>query len=92
MLGQVYELSTPEPDESSNNVDAAAEQTVLSALENALYRDLYIRPTRPHAVRPVDELAKHARVAALAAANSGRGTWSVGWVVHRSIPTAGSSS
>jgi hypothetical protein len=58
--------------------EAADEPTLLAALEGELYARLYTRPA-PRGAAPADPLAQRDHVAALSAANNGRGTWEPGW-------------
>lgn len=53
------------------------------ALENDLYARLYMRPSAPEHVAAYDFLARRDFLAALSAANSGRGTWEPGWTIRR---------
>jgi hypothetical protein len=54
------------------------EPALLAALEGELYARLYTRPAAG-APGPPDLLAQRDHVAALSAANNGRGTWEPGW-------------
>jgi HopA1 effector protein family len=58
-------------------------------LANALYRRLYCRPQRGHAVEPASHRGARSFVERLSEANSGRGTWEPGWVV-RAVEADGS--
>ncbi|HKI34291.1 MAG TPA: T3SS effector HopA1 family protein [Gemmataceae bacterium] len=57
-----------------------ANAPLLTALENELYFRLYIRPVAGPAA-PAAPLAERDHLAALSAANNGRGTWEPGWTV-----------
>ena len=54
-----------------------------AALAADLYQHLYLRPGALPATRATDELGRRDLVAALSAANSGRGTWESGWSLRR---------
>jgi HopA1 effector protein family/Lanthionine synthetase C-like protein len=79
---QIHELPAPMPDDLLFDKVAAQECAIVSALEDAIYRYLYIQPAGPYLESAGDELARRERVAALSSANSGRGSWNGGWVVR----------
>jgi hypothetical protein len=79
---QVHELPVPILGDLSTDNVTAPERAIVSALEDAIYRSLYIQPTGPNLESAGDELARRERVAALSSANSGRGSWNGGWVVR----------
>jgi len=67
--------------------DAAVEdpsrgRALTDCLASALYRRLYCRPQRGHALAPPGHRAVHSFVERLSEANSGRGTWEPGWVIR----------
>jgi hypothetical protein len=72
ILGETREAA-PASESSSPTVPA-----LLTALENDLYARLYIRPVAEGAA-PSDFLTQRDHLAALSAANNGRGTWEPGW-------------
>jgi hypothetical protein len=78
LLGEPSEVPGRDP---AGSPDRTESERLVSALANALYARLYIRPSPPP-LPPADELARRDLVAALSAANSGRGTWEAGWTVR----------
>ena len=60
---------------------AAAGQDPVSALRDEIYQYLYTRPVAPHVAPAFDANARRELIAALSAANCGRGSWEPGWVV-----------
>jgi hypothetical protein len=65
---------------ASSERPAGAEALLLTTLENELYFRLYVRPVAGSAA-PTEFLAERDHLAALSAANNGRGTWEPGWTV-----------
>ena len=56
---------------------------LVPALATDLYTRLYIQPSTPDGLPPSDLLARRDFLAALSAANAGRGTWERGWTFRR---------
>jgi hypothetical protein len=65
-------------------VDAggAGRPPLVFFLENDLYGTLYTRPAAPYSAKAADSIASRDFVAALSAANGGRGTWELGWTIR----------
>jgi class II lanthipeptide synthase len=80
LLGEPHEIS----DESTQKRSADDEPADLaSVLGGHIYVKLYIMQSAPDQLHPPDILDPNDLLAALAAANAGRGTWEAGWVVQR---------
>jgi len=56
---------------------------LVAVLAEELYASLYIRPSFPQNRARADVLAQRDFMAALSAANNGRGTWESGWILRR---------
>jgi hypothetical protein len=61
---------------------AADGAPLVSALEEELYWRLYTRPADPYVVPIAYPMARRELMAALSAANTGRGTWEPGWTIE----------
>jgi hypothetical protein len=68
---------------SSEGVSAVDVNRLVVALQSDLYSRLYIRPSERPRTNPADEFIRRDFVAALSAANTGRGAWEPGWTVSR---------
>ncbi len=79
LLGEPREFPDGGPSEASA---AVGNERFVSALATDLYERLYIRPSG-HSLPRADMLAQRDLVAALSAANTGRGTWERGWMVRK---------
>jgi hypothetical protein len=77
--GQVIGVWPGRPDPKARE-EADPSPRLVSALEQAMYGRLYVRPTRAAPTR-LDPRAGGDFVASLSAANCGRGTWESGWTV-----------
>jgi hypothetical protein len=75
LLGTPRDVPDANADEQTSGLEAA--------LAVDLYQRLYLRPGAAAATPPADDLGRRDLVAALSAANSGRGTWESGWSVRR---------
>ncbi len=62
--------------------DPARGRLLTDRLASALYRGLYCRPQRGHALAPAGHRAARSFMERLSEANSGRGTWEPGWVIR----------
>ena len=67
-------------------VPAAPDARFVSALTEDLYQRLYLRPSSRQASPPPDDIARRDFLAAISAANSGRGTWEPSWTIVRLDP------
>ena len=76
LLGEVRELG------SLDGASPTEPGRLVSALTADLYGRLYIRPS-PRPSTEADGLARRDLMAALSAANTGRGTWEAGWTIRR---------
>src|SRR5262249_43176097 len=68
--------------ETSAASSAAEPAPLESAIARDLYARLYFRPSEPNPRVLTDVLAWRDLLAALSAANTGRGTWEPGWTIH----------
>jgi hypothetical protein len=83
LLGEPHEVSDTPTDKRSADLESAP---LASSLGGQIYVKLYIVPSAPDPLPPADILDPSDLVAALAAANTGRGTWEPGWLVQRIEP------
>jgi hypothetical protein len=67
-------------------IPAARDARLVSALTEDLYQRLYLRPSSWQAAPPPNDLARRDFLAAISAANSGRGTWEPSWTIVRLDP------
>jgi hypothetical protein len=81
LLGEVRDVSEAPPSDAPGGADRPGTSPLVTLLESDLYERLYTRPVGPAQAPPADDLARRDLVAALSAANSGRGTWEPGWTV-----------
>jgi HopA1 effector protein family/Lanthionine synthetase C-like protein len=80
VLGEIREIAAPDAIRGS----AEAERSrLLKSLTSDLYGRLYVRPSQPLNPRSFDAVDQRDLMAALSAANRGRGTWDAGWLVRR---------
>jgi hypothetical protein len=78
LRGEQREIPNGDPSAAS---PATGPERLVAALAADLYERLYIRPSLPSLTR-ADVLATRDLIAALSAANTGRGTWESGWRVR----------
>ena len=83
LLGEPHEVSDETTNKRSDDDESA---DLASVLGGHIYVKLYIVPGSPDPLVPAEILDPSDFVAALAAANTGRGTWEPGWVVQRIEP------
>jgi hypothetical protein len=81
LLGEVRDVPPAPPPDVPGGVDGPGATPLVASLESDLYARLYTRPVDPPAAPAADEPARRDLVAALSAANTGRGTWEPGWTV-----------
>jgi Lanthionine synthetase C-like protein/HopA1 effector protein family len=83
LLGETQEVLNASTKEGSADEESA---NLTSVLGGHIYVKLYIKPSVPELTPHPDILDPSDLVAALASANTGRGTWEPGWVVQRIEP------
>jgi hypothetical protein len=82
LRGQIRDMPVPSPGGATSDSPEIQALELVEALQTDLYRSLYIRPTTPPIASIPDAVAQRELIAALSAANTGRGAWESGWLVH----------
>ncbi|MFI5459406.1 MAG: lanthionine synthetase LanC family protein [Isosphaerales bacterium] len=80
LLGEPHEVPGAGPAGPSPRAEPTG---LMSALAGDLYERLYLRPTDLISQPRADVVSQRDLMAALSAANTGRGTWEPGWSVRR---------
>jgi len=83
LRGETRDITTTSPNDAAIYAADTKPLSLVATLQEDLYERLYLRPTAPHMLTTRDPPAERELVAALSAANSGRGTWEPGWIVER---------